>query len=93
MIGPYDGAEICELVGSFTLYQLSFIYSKSSIGLFRYNGLAVFKNRSGPQAENSKKHFQNMFRKSNLHIIIKYNLKIVAYLVATPLRWFAQTFS
>ena len=46
-----DGAELCELVGSFLLHQLSNKYNKKSIGLYREDGLAVFKNKSGPQVE------------------------------------------
>ena len=36
-----------------------------------------------PQAENIKKHFQSIFRKSDLSIIVKCNLKIVDYLDVT----------
>ena len=46
-----DGAELCELVGSFLLHQLSNKYNEKSIGLYREDGLAVFKNKSGPQVE------------------------------------------
>ena len=31
-MGAYDGAEVCELVGSFLLYALSLKYNKTSIG-------------------------------------------------------------
>ena len=79
----YDGAEVCELVGIFILYQLSRIYNKNDIGLYRDDGLAVFRNTSGPQAEKIKKHFQSIFRKNNLSIIVKCNLKIVDYLDVT----------
>ena len=82
-MGAYDGAEVCELVGIFILYQLSRIYNKNDIGLYRDDGLAVFRNTSGPQAEKIKKHFQSIFRKNNLNIIVKCNLKIVDYLDVT----------
>ena len=36
--------------------QLSCKYNKNDIGLYTDDGLAVFKNVSGPQAEKSKKH-------------------------------------
>ena len=39
--------------------------------------------KSGPQAEKIKKHFQNIFRKNNLNIIVKCNLKVVDYLDVT----------
>ena len=62
---------------------LKHIYNKNDIGLYRDDGLAVFRNTSGPQAEKIKKHFQSIFRKNNLSIIVKCNLKIVDYLDVT----------
>ena len=82
-MGAYDGAEVCEIVGIFILYQLSRIYKKNDIGLYRDDGLAVFRNTSGSQAEKIKKHFQSIFLKNNLSIIVKCNLKIVDYLDVT----------
>ena len=82
-MGAYDGAEVCELVGIFILYQLSLKYNKNNIGLYRDDGLAVFKNISDPQGEKIKKNFPNIFRKNNLNIIVKCNLKIVDYLDVT----------
>ena len=83
MMGAYDFAEVCELVGIFILYQLSHRYKKNNIGLYRDDNLAVFRNTSGPQAEKIKKHFQSIFRKNNLSIIVKCNLKTVDYLDVT----------
>ena len=39
------------------------IYRDWIKGLYRDDGLAVFKNISGSQAEKFKKYFQNIFRK------------------------------
>ena len=47
----YDGAKVYELVGVFILYQLLHKYNKNNIRLYRDNGLAVFKNISGPKEE------------------------------------------
>ena len=44
-MGAFDGAEVCEAVGNFLLYQLSKNYNKKDIGLYRDDGLAIFKNR------------------------------------------------
>ena len=63
--------------------QLSSKYVKKDIGLYRDDGLAVFKNVSGTQAEKIKKDFQNVFKRNGLEIIIKCNLKIVDYLDVT----------
>ena len=82
-MGAYDGAEVCKVVGNFILFQLTSKYNRNNIRLYRDDGLAVFKNVSGPQAEKIKKHFQNIFRKNNLNIIVICNLKIVDYLHVT----------
>ena len=50
-MGGLDGAEVCEAVGSFLLYQLSKNYDKKDIGLYRNDGLAIFKNVSVSKAE------------------------------------------
>ena len=76
-MGAYDGAEVCELVGSFLLYALSLKYNKTNIGLYRDDGLAVFRNVSGAHFEKNKKEFQKLFQHHGLKWIIKCNLKIV----------------
>ena len=69
-MGAYDGAEVCVLVGSFLLYQLSNKYNKKDIGLYRDDGLAVFKNKRGPQAERIKKDFQTIFQENDLKFLL-----------------------
>ena len=49
-MGAFDVAEVCEVVGNFLLYQLSKNYNKNDIGLYRDDGIAVFKNVSGSKA-------------------------------------------
>ena len=94
-MGAYDGAEVCELAGIFILYQLSSIYNKNDIGLYRDHSLAIFRDKSGPQAEKIKKHFQNIFCKNNLNIIVKCNLKNsrLPRRYTKSFKWFVQTFS
>ena len=53
----YDGAEVCELV-IFLLNKISEEYDKNSIGLYRDDGLPVFKNKNGAQLERTKKSLQ-----------------------------------
>ena len=43
-MGAYDCAEVYELVGTFLLDKISVKYDKNNIGLYRNNGLSVFKN-------------------------------------------------
>ena len=78
-----DGAEVCELIGSFLIYQLSNKYKKKNIGLNKDDGLAVFKTKSGPKAERVKVDFQKTFWENDLTIVIKCNLKIGDYLHVT----------
>ena len=54
-MGCYDGAELCELVGSFILNKLTSIVNKSDIGLYRDDGLGIFCNVSKPEIERKKK--------------------------------------
>ena len=66
----YDGAEVCELVGNYLLYELSKLYKKNDIGLYRDNRLAVFKNKSGPESKKIKKSIQAIFWENKLKITI-----------------------
>ena len=61
----FDGAEVFKLVGIFILYQLSRKYNKNNMGLYRDDGISVFKNISSSQGEEIKKHFQNILHLSN----------------------------
>ena len=53
-IGCYDGAEVCEFVGSYISNSLSNILDKDLVGLYRDNGLAVVRNLSSPEIERKK---------------------------------------
>ena len=72
----------CELVKDM-LSLLSKNYNKNNFGLYRDDGLAVLKNKSGPQSEQVKKNLQKIFKENGLDIIIQYNMKIVNYLDVT----------
>ena len=79
----YDGAEVCELIGLSILHQLSSAYSSRSIGLYRDDGLAVFKNVSARILDKTTKNFSKIFGKLGLKITGQANLKIVNYLDIT----------
>ena len=81
-IGAYDEVEVCELVGIFLLYKLSQKYNKNNIFLYRDDGLAIFKNISGPKSEKVKEDIQKLL--FELGIVIQCNLKSVNYLGVTP---------
>ena len=81
-MGCYDGAEICELVGLYLLNLLSG-FGKENIGLYRDDGLAVFKDISGPESERIKKGITKIFKKHGLLLEITSNKKQVDYLDIT----------
>ena len=82
-MGSYDGAEICELVGLLILNNLGIKYDIGNIGLYRDDGLSIFKNVSGPQAERIKKDITKVFKDLDLNITIECNKKIVNFLDVT----------
>ena len=57
-MGSYDGAEFCELSCIFMLSLIGNIHNLNNIGLYRDNGLAIFKNTSG---RNNWNRFLNKF--------------------------------
>ena len=79
-MGCCDGAEICELTGSYLLHQLSNIFDKESVGLYRDDGLGVLKNLSGPEMERKKKAIVKLFKDCGLRITIQANLRIANFL-------------
>ena len=82
-MGVYDGAEVCELVGTYILSLISEKHNKKDFSLYRGEGLGVVKNKSGPEIEKIKKNIQNIFKENELDIAIKCNMKLVNYLDVT----------
>ena len=82
-MGSYDGAEICELVGMFALSQLPERYNRRDIGLYRDDGLAVFRGMSGSMAERARKDITKSFNDLGLRITIQSNLRTVNFLDVT----------
>ena len=82
-MGAYDGAEVCELVGTFLLEKNSEICNKSNIGLYRDDSLSIFRNKSGTQLEKMKTKLKRLFKEYDLDITPESNPKIVNYLDVT----------
>ena len=82
-IGCYDGAGICELVGSFILNQLGPVIDKSDIGLYPDDGVGIFRKISKPMIERKKNLNVKTFKQCGLTIIIERNLKSVNFLDLT----------
>ena len=72
----YDGAEVCELAGLFMLNELSKKFGKDIIGLYRDDGLSVFKNHNGHQNDKVRKEMIDLFKQHHLNLEIKCNLKL-----------------
>ena len=82
-MGAYDAAEVLFCEGIFLLYFLGRQCNTKNIGLYRDDGLSIFKNCSGPQLEKIKKQLQKVFKNNRLDVIIQCNIKIVSYLDVT----------
>lgn len=80
-MGSYDGAETCELIGTYLLTQLPDDLT-SSIGLYRDDGLAVCKG-TPRQIEQTKKTICKIFRQNNLKITIEANKQVINFLDVT----------
>ena len=57
-MGVYDGAEVCELVDNSMLNKIRKKYNKNDMGLYRDDGVAVFRNTTGSKSERIKKNFK-----------------------------------
>ena len=79
-MGSFHGAEVCELVGLYLLYQLKQINFNG--GLYRDDGLGVCCGTKR-QNENFKKEICEIFKKNNLKITVEVNLKVIDFLDIT----------
>ena len=79
----FDGAEICELVGTYIQSKLTNIMNKEDIGLYRDDRFGIFKNISGPEIERKKKAIVKVFKKCGLSIVVDTNLKTADFLDVT----------
>ena len=73
-MGSYDGAEICELVRLYLLNQLGTVIDRSSVGLYRVNGLAVINNANGPKFDRIREDIIALFKKEGLSTTMETNL-------------------
>ena len=62
------------------LSKVSKLFEKSSISLYRDDGLSIFRNYNGHQSHKVIKDLTKLFKRYQLNLDIKYNLKIVDYL-------------
>ena len=77
--GAYDSVEVCGLTGAFLLDKISVKYDKNRTGLYRDNGLSLFKNSTSK----SKKELTKTFKYFGLEIVAESNLRLVNHLDVT----------
>ena len=77
-MGCYDGPEICELVGT-CLKQLKLVIRREKMGLYRDDGLGIFKKMSGSEVERKKKELVKIFKNNGLSITVKTNIKTFSF--------------
>ena len=82
-MGSYDGAEICELVGTHLLSLLTNTIDKKDCGLYRNDGLIILQNTNGQKMERIRKSVIKTFKVVGSKIEVKSNLKIVHFLDVT----------
>ena len=82
-MGSYDGAEVCELVGSYALASLPAKYKRKDVGLYRDDGLAVHRGVSGRNADRIRKDLIKHFNDLGLKITIETNLRVTNFLDLT----------
>ena len=79
-MGSFDGAETCELVGLYLLYQLRHL--DIDVGIYRDDGLAVSR-KTPRQTELIKKELCRIFADNKLRITVEANKKSVDFLDIT----------
>ena len=67
----------------YNLHKLSSAYPNGSVGLYRDDGLAVFKNMNARSGDKSRKVFCQILDDLGLKITVQSNLKVVNYLDVT----------
>ena len=55
--------------------------NKEDVGLYRDDGLGIFRNISRPEIERKKKAIVKVFKKCRLSTVVDTNLKIVDFLI------------
>ena len=66
-MGCSDGAELCEIVGTFLLSKLSDIVDKEMIGLYRDDGLAALEGTKG-EISRVRKKIEKVFKDYSLKL-------------------------
>ena len=82
-MGSWDGAEVCELVGLYLLNRLQDVLPSVNVGLYRDDGLAFVRSRSGRISDRVRKEIIELFKREGLSITCEANLCVTDYLDVT----------
>ena len=82
-MGSYDGAEVCELTGSYILSILASKIPKNNMGLYRDDGLILLRKANGRSTDKSRKDIIKIFKDVGFQIDINTNLPEVDFLDVT----------
>ena len=83
-MGSYDGAETCELIGTYLLHKIKQrLGNQLEAGLYRDDGLAILRNKSACQANRIAKSIIAEFKKHGLKITVDHSLKVTNFLDIT----------
>lgn len=61
-MGSVVGAEICKLVNNLLPQKLSEKYKRKNLALYHDDGLAIFKNVSGPASKKTNNILENYLK-------------------------------
>ena len=64
-MGAYDGAEVCEFVGNYLHYEISKLYEKKDIGLYRDDEVAVLRIKVDQNLKKLISQFNLYFGRTN----------------------------
>ena len=93
--GAYHGAEVCEIVALLFLNNLAKKFEKNSVGLYKDDRFALFKNINGHRADKIRKEFHQLFTENGLSLEIECSLnncKLSRYYFRLQ-HWHLQTIS
>lgn len=82
-MGSNDGAEVCELVGTYLLKQLAETFPEESVGLYRDDGLFLIKHPNGPHLERIRKKLHKIFKDHGLEITTEHPSQVANFLDVT----------
>ena len=82
-MGRFDGAEVCEFVGIYTLCFWAKLINKKDCGLCRDDGLLILRNVNGQQIDRIYKNIIKIFKDIDFAIDVETNLKIADFLDIT----------